>query len=224
MNPASRDVGPAQSRRATGKAVALGVGIGVALSAVEAFVWIRAESVRMEEIRARQTEALRGEIELRLVPAGTIVPYAGTPDADVLRRHGWLPCDGRAYRTNEFRALFAAIDNAWGTGDVGGEFRVPDLRGVFLRGVDGGAGKDPDGATRTAIAPGGNTGDSVGSFQGDAVGRHTHPVSIGITEDAVGGQIRGGPYTKGGSVTETAAHGGNETRPKNAAVHYLIKI
>jgi hypothetical protein len=32
--------------------------------------------------------------------------------------------------------------------------------------VDGGAGVDPDAAARTAMQPGGNTGDAVGSVQG----------------------------------------------------------
>ena len=47
--------------------------------------------------------------------------------------------------------------------------KTPDLRGRFVRGVDSGAGQDPDAAKRTASALGGNTGDRVGSFQGGSI-------------------------------------------------------
>ncbi|KAB2666341.1 MAG: tail fiber protein [Verrucomicrobia bacterium] len=157
-------------------------------------------------------------------PAGTILPFGGIPDRESLRKQGWLPCDGAAYRTNEFANLFAAIRYSWGTGEADGEFRVPDLRGLFLRGVDGDAGRDPDKEERTAPAPNGNTGNRVGSHQADALGRHAHPVSIAVTGDEAGGQIGGGTYTRGGNLTDTASQGGSETRPKNAYVHYLIKL
>src|SRR5438132_1272895 len=35
----------------------------------------------------------------------------------------------------------------------------------FLRGVDHGQGRDPDGAARAAMNPGGNVGDQVGSLE-----------------------------------------------------------
>ena len=83
----------------------------------------------------------------------------------------------------------AAIGKAWGSATTF-TFTVPDLRGRFLRGVDGGAGNDPDRNSRGAINPGGNTGDNVGSLQGDgrrgfsgtfsgttaSAGSHTHTI------------------------------------------------
>jgi microcystin-dependent protein len=42
----------------------------------------------------------------------------------------------------------AAIGNAFGAGDGSSSFHLPDLRGRFLRGVDGSANVDPDKAPR----------------------------------------------------------------------------
>lgn len=72
---------------------------------------------------------------------------------------GWLPCDGIEYdpKTNcELQALADKIRNNWGgttaadiNGHYAGTFKVPDLRGLFLRGADymsaskGAAGNDP---------------------------------------------------------------------------------
>jgi microcystin-dependent protein len=61
--------------------------------------------------------------------------------------------------------LFAAIGTAHGSGDGVTTFTLPDYRGRFLRGVDEGAGRDPDAPSRTAPSPGGNSGDAVGSIE-----------------------------------------------------------
>jgi microcystin-dependent protein len=101
----------------------------------------------------------------QLMPAGAILAYGGTGAPA-----GWLPCDGASCLRADYPELFAAIGTAFGAAD-GTHFNLPDLRGRFLRGVDGGSGRDPDKAGRTAMAPGGNGGDAVGSVQGDATRR-----------------------------------------------------
>lgn len=53
------------------------------------------------------------------------------------------------------------------------------MRGKFLRGVDDGAGNDPDAATCTAQQPQGSVGDEVGSVQADAGGPHFHHWTTG---------------------------------------------
>ncbi|WP_208442305.1 phage tail protein [Bartonella raoultii] len=49
---------------------------------------------------------------------------------------GWLLCDGQAYLRSDYPALYEAIRARWGGSDSWTKFNVPDLRGVFLRGVD----------------------------------------------------------------------------------------
>ena len=106
-----------------------------------------------------------------LAPSGSIVAFGGTVAPD-----GWLICDGSALSRTQYASLFGAIGVAHGAGDGVTTFNLPDYRGRFLRGVDHGAGHDPDAATRTAAQPGGNAGDQVGSLERDAYATHDHTV------------------------------------------------
>ena len=114
-------------------------------------------------------------------PVGTIVAFAGD---DVPA--GYVRCDGTVYSRTDPRMieLFARIATRWGFVDAT-NFRVPDLRGVFLRGVDSGRGQDPDANSRTAAYPNGSTGGVVGSYQDSDNRSHQHNVSLsGNTGDA----------------------------------------
>ncbi|MCP4134597.1 MAG: hypothetical protein GY754_26725 [bacterium] len=164
------------------------------------------------------------DLKEKVSPPGTINPFAG---GNVPA--GWLLCDGQAYGRTEYTELFQAIGTAWGTPD-GYRFNVPDLRGVFLRGVDGGTGKDPDAALRGEANPGGNTGNTVGSLQGDAYQYHTHYIeswagynSNGYANPRNAGYGDAGPY--GDSIPTKSSTGSHstETRPANAYVNYIIK-
>jgi microcystin-dependent protein len=117
-------------------------------------------------------------------PVGTVITAANnsaTPPA------GYLYCNGTNYsRTAALYAdLYAVIGVAWGAPNAS-EFRVPDLRGAFVRGVDGGRGLDEDRNSRKALATGGNAGDAVGSYEGDALKSHAHTGSTSGTTNANG--------------------------------------
>lgn len=90
---------------------------------------------------------------------------------------GYLYCDGTAVSRTIYAGLFAVIGISHGHGDGTTTFNVPDRRGYFARGVDNGAGRDPDTSSRTAMNPGGNTGDNVGSVQPSGFDSHAHPYS-----------------------------------------------
>lgn len=148
------------------------------------------------------------------VPAGSILPFGGTTAPG-----GFLMCDGTSYSNASYPNLFSAIGTAYGAAD-GSHFNVPDLRGNFLRGTDHGAGQDPDAASRTALNPGGNTGDAVGSYEADQFSSHSHslPGSIGLYGNPGGSGVLVQIGSQG-----TGAAGGSETRPKNVGVNYIIK-
>jgi microcystin-dependent protein len=155
-----------------------------------------------------------------VTPVGAILPFAGSNVP-----LGWMLCNGAAIDRLQYADLFQAIGTGWGVGDGTNTFNLPDLQGIFLRGVDGNANLDPDKAGRIGIN-GGNSGNNVGSFQGDEIRSHNHNVYIWSNWGA-GGTARPNGSDGGGvpwNFTYTSNNtGGNETRPKNSYVNYIIK-
>ena len=154
-----------------------------------------------------------------LSPTGSITMYGGAAAPT-----GWLLCDGTSYLRATYPDLFSAIGVAYGTAD-GTHFNVPDFRGIFPRGVDNGAGNDPDSASRIAANPGGNTGDNVGSFQADELASHFHHISPQlISNTAPTTNFPNAGASGKFNLIDTDPTGGNETRPKNLYVNFIIKI
>jgi len=178
-------------------------------------------------------------------PVGTIVAYSSATAPA-----GYLACDGANPAKASYPELVAVLGTNWGVPADTTKFRVPDLRGAFLRGRDGGRGFDPDRNSRSADFAGSASGDNVGSLQYDIFGSHTHGVSdpghnhgpgtIAVRNYQLpsgGILMRGYNPDVGDSHTNhnigntgigytgigIQANGGNETRPKNYNVNYCIK-
>jgi microcystin-dependent protein len=174
-------------------------------------------NANFEALEAR-IAALEGARE---IPAGTVTAFAGGGDSPP---SGWLWCDGQAVSKNEFPDLFAAIGTVHG-GTGNPMFQVPDYRGLFLRGLDEGAGRDAQ------------TGRELGSVQADAFQGHWHVHAYklaGVAFEGAGVSVPHWEYSQAGSDTNSiqdpvedgrngAPRVATETRPKNAAVRYLIK-
>jgi microcystin-dependent protein len=81
---------------------------------------------------------------------------------------------------------------------------------------------DPDKSFRTVMAAGGTAGKNVGSVQTDDFKSHRHKYYRPVGGAAAAGS---GPGVASLADTDptTPPPGGNETRPKNASVNYLIK-
>ena len=161
-------------------------------------------------------------VQQALVPPGTIVAYGGEAAPA-----GWLLCNGLSVSRSTYPSLFAAIGTAFGTASST-VFNVPDFRGRFLRGWDSATGRDPDRASRWLMNNGGNTGDKVGSVQNDEFKSHDHGltfytsgynVSYNSAMESLGWARNNGTVT-----SSTGIRGGNETRPLNANVNYIIKF
>jgi microcystin-dependent protein len=152
-----------------------------------------------------------------IIPAGTMMPHASGSVPT-----GYLECDGSAVSRDTYQRLFEVIGTQWGQGDGSTTFHLPDLRGRFPRGADLGSGNDPDVGGRTSSNSGGATGDSVGSYQGQEIASHRHSTNIGNYSGTV--LDPGGLEADYENSSSTFAAGGNETRPKNVAVKYVIKV
>lgn len=166
------------------------------------------------------------------VPAGTILPYGGPvtgANEQALIQSGWLPCDGREVHRETNKVLFNKIGISWGEGNRVDTFNLPDLRGVFLRGVTGNRSddyRDADSLSRTNLKPGANDKNQVGSFQLDSLKAHSHKYvdSHNKPEKSDNAKDRTvGSDSQTNITRQTAFTGGGETRPKNAYVHYIIK-
>ena len=116
-----------------------------------------------------------------LVPTGAIMPFAMNSAPS-----GWLAADGTAVSRTTYATLFAAIGTTYGTGNGSTTFNLPDLRGIFVRGINS--------QTISGVTYSGGT---LGTKQGDSVGPHTHSASVGnhqhnIIANATGSNA---PYT-----------------------------
>lgn len=169
---------------------------------------------------------LSAPLNTGLCPPGSVMAYMGTTAPT-----GWLLCDGSAVSRTNYPALFAVLGTSCGGGDGATTFNLPDCRGVFLRGANGVRGDsfaDPDSGARTNIFPGGNSGNAIGTYQADIFAAHSHQVA---DNEQTGGSTAVAQAVFNGtsldpnhwSNVKTGQAGGDETRPKNIYVNYIIK-
>lgn len=182
------------------------------------------------------------QVQLILPPVGSILPYAGPLDDAAtkgnLQMLGWLPCDGTEVPRAQYPELYTAIGNAWGEPFQDTYFVLPDLRGLFLRGVNGtrSPSLDPDSGSRTGSGPNGsgNAGNQVASFQQQQLQEHEHtytPATVTATAQAGSGVtavVATPQATTQSVVCEAGTEGstecfGVETRPVNVYVNFILK-
>ena len=162
------------------------------------------------------SNSLTGIVAMLPVAAGNVPPL-------------WLIADGSLVSRTTYAELWAfanasgnitASDGAWSAATTPGSFspgngsttfRLPDLRGLFIRGLDDGAGID--------------SGRTIGSHQADGFQDHEHSTNTGGTGNVIAGS--GTPAIfPGANNTGTASTGrhGTETRPVNAALLTCIHV
>lgn len=145
---------------------------------------------------------------LSIIGCGFVVAYALDSEPE-----GWMLCNGQYLDSNnqEHDELYSQLVNAgYPYGSYNGHPRVPDLRGEFIRGLDKGRGADPDSSR------------GIGTLQGDEFKSHRHGISTYGDSGASGNIARGS--TSDSSTRYTHNAGGDETRPRNMALNYLIKL
>lgn len=161
------------------------------------------------DFKAKLLTALTNAINPRM-PAGTVITFAGAG----MPPGRWLNCYGDVVlRAGLYAGLFAVIGTTYNTGgEDGTQFRLPDLRGVFVRGQDAGRGLDPSRV--------------LGSYQLDQFKEHSHTIALYEPDDNGGVFVAsddGGDPTGSTLTGATGMAGANsETRPKNVAMRFLI--
>jgi microcystin-dependent protein len=150
-----------------------------------------------------------------MVPIGGMILWA-TDTAPA----NYLPCEGGEYSTTEYAALYAVIGTRYGAGD--GTFKVPDFRGLFVRGWSHASNVDPDAGSRTDRGDG-TTGDNIGTKQGTQNLAHTHTTQIAHSQMQSGGSYVLSPTGSGPFPYTSNESGGSESRPKNISMLYIIR-
>ena len=178
------------------------------------------------------------------VPSGAVfcIAVATVPS-------GYLECNGQSVSRTTFAALFAIIGTQYGANNSS-TFKVPDLRGEFIRGFDNGRGVD--------------SGRSIASSQSEQNKQHNHSASssssvspsshghssskldnnrvfgfkqTGANQDGDTSPF-GSPGTIPGfnisnlvnnttlsvSTSTSIGNEGGENRPRNIAMMYVIKV
>lgn len=165
------------------------------------------------------------------VPVGTIMPYVGTT-APV----GWLLCDGSSIPSgDQYEQLKSVLGTTWGS------TKVPDLRGMFLRGA-GGTGGGSLGAKQDDQFESHSHGK--GTLSTSSSGAHSHDlwldldladpddtggaaeelyVNNGANEDFQEYTESSGAHTHTISGSTASTGGAGETRPVNVSINYIIK-
>lgn len=143
---------------------------------------------------------------------------------------GWLVCDGSLVSRAAYPALFAAVGVVFGAGDGVSTFGLPDLRGEFVRGLDGGRGVD--------------AGRVFGSLQSDAFQGHkvrlldvrgtpSGAALTSITESTLrlaegNGVVYGPQQWENTGLVSDGVNGvprvAKETRPRNVALLPCIAV
>lgn len=148
-----------------------------------------------------------GAVTVTGVPAGAVMHFAmSTPPS------GWLIANGATVSRTTYAALYLAIGTTFGAGDGSTTFKLPDLRGEFIRGHDNGRGVD--------------SGRVFGSYQAGSLESHTHmyvqpvPSTNPLDHDTSLDVDRSVTTITGTS----SATGGTETRPRNVALLACIKF
>jgi len=164
------------------------------------------------------------------VPSGSIMPYIG-----VSAPKGWMLCDGRSIPTTDETAILR---------DLLGASVTPNLNGMFLRGTGTSPVNKQDGPAlmNTQADQNKSHKHGKGNLKTTADGNHSHTLKIRKhfrSFDGADGSDQ--PYQDEGSssdnlrtnnsgnhshniIGETSNTGGNESRPVNFGVNYIIKL
>lgn len=151
-------------------------------------------------------------------PIGSIITLAH-PNCPA----GTLPADGRLLEQTTYQALYQALGQIYGGDNT--QFRLPDLRGEFIRGFDNGRGVDAD--------------RSFGNRQGDQTSKHKHVINWGESYGEGFGRTNTHNHIGSASTDYDNYHYftndgtdyngfsnngviGDETRPKNVALLFCI--
>mgnify|MGYP003140015381 CR=1 FL=1 len=175
------------------------------------------------------------------VPSGAVfcIAVASVPS-------GYLECNGAAVSRTTYAALFAVIGTQYGSGNGSSTFNIPDLRGEFIRGFDNGRGVDSGRSVASSQShqhPQHDHAVSASSSSSVSDPGHTHTANYGQgnlvssggafglrnsgTANRINSNNTGISVSTSTSISQSQRGGtsnSSETRPRNIAMMYVIKV
>jgi microcystin-dependent protein len=179
---------------------------------------------------------LAAAVQQALLPAGAVQAFAMNSAPA-----GWLAANGNEYdKTGTYATLFAAISTTYGeTNGSGGagtsHFRVPDLRGYFVRGSGTNSDTTAAGTFGAKIADTLKSHTHTGTTSVDGSHAHAYAAYLSIvsksTTPSPTGSLWDGLVNRAtesagdhSHTFTTGATGSGETAPRNIAMLYCIKF
>lgn len=160
------------------------------------------------------TDEFVSDLRTLAVPAGMVLPYAGTTIPS-----GYLLCNGQAVSRTTYATLFSAIGTVYGAGDGSATFNVPDMRDRTAVGV----------SSTIAIADAG--GAKTHTLTSSEMPGHTHAYTSPLvgTNRAVGTVVNEGGFTfvtvtaDGGTTVSTGGGAAHNNMQPYLGLNYVIK-
>ncbi len=170
------------------------------------------------------------------VPPGAITAYAATTAPT-----GWLACDGAEVSKTTYATLYSVIGDTWLTctnpltgtaysSITAGNFRVPDLRGAFLRGVGTFgdarnttlAGFQADGTVANGLSA--TAASSTLAGTATSAGDHSHTLAGATDSQGAHTHAAANFTSSSSSYFKAISSGGAYTRPAAGSIAELNNI
>ena len=169
---------------------------------------------------------------LLIAPVGSVVAWPG-PLSTI--PNNWKLCNGEYLLASAFPDLLQVVQDYWGEYDGSGatqSFKLPDLRGVFLRGVNEERNDDYMDPEKDSRPSSKGISNEVGSYQMDSIQSHNHSLGKSSSDKQAHSQMERDRFADfvqadAGRIQVTSepksARVSIETRSKNAYVNYIIR-
>lgn len=188
------------------------------------------------------------------LPIGSIITFPGeiydldtqsekTVLKEFIRLGGLCEANGCLLKKNDFNVLYEILGDKYSyQNDSSDSFRIPDLRGLFIRGVQNSSRNNPnytlfddkdsingERLTYSTLKKASyeKNKELVGTLQEEEFKKHNHNITdlvqiVGGNQSPVGKALGSG--TPMSQYTELSDERGVETRPNNISLYFLIKI
>lgn len=200
------------------------------------------DSSSLDQKQFKYLQQLIANNKIETIPIGCIFPFSSDTVPD-----NYAVCDGTALNISDYQELFSVIKTNFNHTDIDPNisFNLPDLRGLFVRGLDTSRniGSVQNFSTAMPAIPFTISYDGAHTHTVSSAGAHTHSTTFNTAVQSgsstqclslpnYNGQVTlatssAGDHTHSlstdGLHSHTLSGGDFETRPNNLALVYIIK-